>query len=154
MAVFEPVPLNLPVYPLRLKDEAGQRFVFDEVRKKFLILTPEEWVRQHLVHFLIREKQFPKSLIQLEGGLKYNGLQKRSDILVYSQQGEKLLLAECKAPSVKITQEVFDQIARYNFVHRVQWLLVSNGMEHYCCKLDWEKESYQFLPELPLFSHL
>ncbi len=154
MAVFEPVPLNLPVYPLRLKDEAGQRFVFDKVRKKFLILTPEEWVRQHLVHFLIREKQFPKSLIQLEGGLKYNGLQKRSDILVYGQQGEKLLLAECKAPSVKITQEVFDQIARYNFVHRVQWLLVSNGLEHYCCKLDWEKESYQFLPELPLFSHL
>ncbi len=154
MAVFEPVPLNLPVYPLRLKDEGAQRFVFDEVRKKFLILTPEEWVRQHLVHFFIREKQFPKSLIQLEGGLKYNGLQKRSDILVYGQQGEKLLLAECKAPSVKITQEVFDQIARYNFVHRVQWLLVSNGMEHYCCKLDWEKESYQFLPELPLFSHL
>ncbi|MEY5069427.1 MAG: hypothetical protein RLZ47_1289 [Bacteroidota bacterium] len=154
MAVFEPVPLNLPVYPLRLKDEAGQRFVFDVVRKKFLILTPEEWVRQHLVHFLVREKQFPKSLIQLEGGLKYNGLQKRSDILIYNQQGEKLLLAECKAPSVKITQDVFDQIARYNFVHRVQWLLVSNGMEHYCCKLDWEKESYQFLPELPLFSHL
>jgi hypothetical protein len=119
-----------------------------------LILTPEEWVRQHLVHFLIQEKQFPKSLIQLEGGLKYNGLQKRSDILIYNQQGEKLLLAECKAPSVKITQDVFDQIARYNFVHRVQWLLVSNGMEHYCCKLDWEKESYQFLPELPLFSHL
>ncbi len=154
MAVSELIPLNLPVYPLRLKDEGGQRFVFDEVRKKFLILTPEEWVRQHLVHFLIRDKQFPKSLIQLEGGLKYNGLQKRSDILVYNQQGEKLVLAECKAPSVKITQEVFDQIARYNFVHRVQWLLVSNGLEHYCCKLDWKTESYQFLPELPLFGQL
>jgi hypothetical protein len=154
MALFEPLPLNLPVYPLRLKDEGGQRFVFDEVRKKFLVLTPEEWVRQHLVHFLIQEKQFPKSLIQLEGGLKYNGLQKRSDILVYNQQGEKLVLAECKAPSVKITQEVFDQIARYNFVHRVKWLLVSNGLEHYCCKLNWETESYQFLPGLPLFSQL
>ncbi len=154
MALFEPIPLNLPVYPLRLKDEGGQRFVFDEVRKKFLVLTPEEWVRQYLIHFLIRDKQFPKSLIQLEGGLKYNGLQKRSDILVYNQQGEKLLLAECKAPSVKITQEVFDQIARYNFVHRVQWLLVSNGLEHYCCKLDWQNESYQFLPELPLFGQL
>lgn len=154
MALFEPIPLHLPVYPLRLKDEGGQRFVFDELRKKFLVLTPEEWVRQHLVHFLIQEKQFPKSLIQLEGGLKYNGLQKRSDILVYNQQGEKLLLAECKATSVKITQEVFDQIARYNFVHRVKWLLVSNGLEHYCCKLDWKTESYQFLPELPLFGQL
>jgi hypothetical protein len=154
MAVFEPIPLNLPVYPLRLKDEAGLRWVFDEVRKKFLVLTPEEWVRQHLVHFLIQQKQFPKSLIQLEGGLKYNGLQKRSDILVFNQLGEKILLAECKAPSVKITQDVFDQIARYNFVHRVQWLLVSNGLEHFCCKLDWETESYQFLPELPLFSQL
>ena len=154
MAVFEPIPLNLPVYPLRLKDEAGLRWVFDEVRKKFLVLTPEEWVRQHLVHFLIQQKQFPKSLIQLEGGLKYNGLQKRSDILVFNQLGEKILLVECKAPSVKITQDVFDQIARYNFVHRVQWLLVSNGLEHFCCKLDWETESYQFLPELPLFSQL
>lgn len=154
MSLFEPIPLNLPGYPLRLKDEAGQRWVFDEVRKKFLVLTPEEWVRQHLVHFLIQEKQFPKSLIQLEGGLKYNGLQKRSDILVYNQHAEKLLLAECKAPSVKITQAVFDQIARYNFVHRVQWLLVSNGLNHYCCKLDWEKESYQFLQELPVFSAL
>lgn len=154
MALFEPIPLNLPVYPLRLKDEAGQRWVFDEVRKKFLVLTPEEWVRQHLVHFLIQQKQFPKSLIQVEGGLKYNGLQKRSDVLIYNQKGEKLLLAECKAPSVKITQDVFDQIARYNFVHRVQWLLVSNGLEHFCCKLNWETESYQFLPELPLFSQL
>jgi hypothetical protein len=154
MAVFEPIPLNLPVYPLRLKEEAGLRWVFDEVRKKFLVLTPEEWVRQHLVHFFIQQKQFPKSLIQLEGGLKYNGLQKRSDILVFNQLGGKILLAECKAPSVKITQDVFDQIARYNFVHRVQWLLVSNGLEHFCCKLDWETESYQFLPELPLFSQL
>ncbi|MEY3678590.1 MAG: hypothetical protein RI924_731 [Bacteroidota bacterium] len=154
MALFEPIPLNLPLCPLRLKDAGGRRFVFDEVRKKFLVLTPEEWVRQHLVHFLIQEKQFPRSLIQLEGGLKYNGLQKRSDILMYNQKGEKLLLAECKAPSVKISQEVFDQIARYNFVHRVKWLLVSNGLEHYCCKLNWETESYQFLPELPLFGQL
>ena len=154
MSLFEPSPLNLPVYPLKLKDEAGQRFVFDELRKKFLVLTPEEWVRQHLVHFLIREKQFPKTLIQLEGGLKYNGIQKRSDILVFNTRGEKILLAECKAPSVKITQDTFDQIARYNFVHRVPWLLVSNGLEHYCCKLNWETESYEFLPELPLFGQL
>lgn len=154
MSLFEPSPLNLPVYPLKLKDEAGQRFVFDELRKKFLVLTPEEWVRQHLVHFLIREKQFPKTLIQLEGGLNYNGMQKRSDILVFNTRGEKILLAECKAPSVKITQDTFDQIARYNFVHRVPWLLVSNGLEHYCCKLNWETESYQFLPELPLFGQL
>lgn len=154
MLPFEPTPLNLPVYPLRIKEEAGQRFIFDEVRKKFLVLTPEEWVRQHVVQYLIRDKQFPRSLIQIEGGLKYNGMQKRSDILTFNTEGEKVLLVECKAPSVKITQDTFDQIARYNFVHRVPWLLVSNGLTHFCCKMDWEHETYSFLHELPLFSEL
>ncbi len=154
MSLFEPIPLNWPVYPLRIKEEAGQRFIFDEVRKKFLVLTPEEWVRQHVVQYLIRDKQFPRSLIQIEGGLKYNGMQKRSDILTFNTEGEKVLLVECKAPSVKITQDTFDQIARYNFVHRVPWLLVSNGLTHFCCKMDWEHETYVFLPELPLYKQL
>lgn len=151
-AMFEPTPLNLPQYPLRIKQDDKGTYIFDDIRKKFLVLTPEEWVRQHLVHFLIHEKKYPKSLIQLEGGLKLNSRQKRSDILIFNSTGQKVLLVECKAPSVKISQDTFDQIARYNFVHRVQWLLVSNGIQHYCCEIDFERSSYRFVEELPKYS--
>jgi hypothetical protein len=150
--MIEPVPLNLPSYPLRIKKKGDITYIFDEIRKKFLVLTPEEWVRQHLVHFLVQEKKYPRSLIQLEGGLKLNSLQKRSDILIYNSTGNKIVLVECKAPSVKITQNTFDQIARYNFIHRVQWLLVSNGLQHYCCEINFEDETYRFVEELPEYS--
>lgn len=147
--MFDPVPLNLPSYPLRIKQENTGTYIFDEIRKKFLLLTPEEWVRQHLVQFLIRDKKYPRSLIKLEGGLKLNSLQKRSDILLFNNLGEKILLVECKAPAVRITQDTFDQIARYNFIHRVHWLLVSNGLQHFCCEIDFEKDTYRFVEELP-----
>ena len=150
--MFDPIPLNLPSYPLRIKEESSGTYIFDEIRKKFLLLTPEEWVRQHLVQFLIRDERYPRSLIKLEGGLKLNSLQKRSDILLFNNLGEKILLVECKAPSVKITQDTFDQIARYNFIHRVQWLLVSNGLQHFCCEIDFEKSSYRFVEELPEYA--
>lgn len=150
--MFDPIPLNLPSYPLRIREESSGTYIFDEIRKKFLLLTPEEWVRQHLVQFLIRDKGYPRSLIKLEGGLKLNSLQKRSDILLFNNLGEKILLVECKAPSVKITQDTFDQIARYNFIHRVQWLLVSNGLQHFCCEIDFEKSSYRFVEELPEYA--
>lgn len=150
--MFDAVPLNLPQYPLRIKQDDKGIYIFDDIRKKFLVLTPEEWVRQHLVHFLIREKKYPKSLIRLEGGLKLNSRQKRSDILIFNNTGEKILLVECKAPSVKISQNAFDQIARYNFVHRVQWLLVSNGIQHYCCEIDFKNNSYRFVEDLPEYS--
>ncbi len=110
--MFEPIPLNLPPYPIRIKEEENGTYIFDVIRKKFLLLTPEEWVRQHLVHFLVEEKKYPRSLIQLEGGLKLNNLQKRSDILIFNNIGQKIVLIECKAPSVKISQETFEQIAR------------------------------------------
>lgn len=147
--MFNPVPLNFPAYPFRLKEEAGKTYIFDELRKRFLVLTPEEWVRQHLVKFLIAEKKYPRTLIKLEGGLKLNALQKRSDILIFNTRGEKIMLVECKAPSVKITQETFDQVARYNFVHRVQWLVVSNGLQHFCCEVDFTGETYRFCEEIP-----
>lgn len=150
--MFEPIPLNLPTYPIRIKEEENGTYIFDVIRKKFLLLTPEEWVRQHLVHFLVEEKKYPRSLIQLEGGLKLNNLQKRSDILIFNNIGQKIVLIECKAPSVKISQETFDQIARYNFVHQVKWLVVSNGLQHYCCAIDFEKKSYHFVEELPDYS--
>ena len=150
--MFEPAPLNFPTYPFKLKQEAGKIYIFDELRKRFLLLTPEEWVRQHLVKFLIEEKKYPRTLIKLEGGLKLNELQKRSDILVFDLKGEKRMLLECKAPSVKITQDTFDQVARYNFVHRVQWLVVSNGLQHYSCEINFEQHSYQFLNEIPAYA--
>ncbi|HEY1024859.1 MAG TPA: type I restriction enzyme HsdR N-terminal domain-containing protein [Sphingobacteriaceae bacterium] len=151
---FDPAPLNFPQYPFRIKQEAGTVYIFDEIRKKFLLLTPEEWVRQHVVKFLISEKSFPKALIKLEGGLKLHSLQKRTDILIFNHSGDKLALVECKAPSVKITQAVFDQIARYNIVHKTEWLIVSNGIEHYCCRIDFGQHSYSFVPEIPDFRSL
>lgn len=147
--MFEPIPLNLPQYAFRLKEVNKTRYIFDAIRKKFLVLTPEEWVRQHFVQFLIQEKKYPRTLIKLEGGLKLNSLQKRSDILLFNSSGEKIILVECKAPSVKITQATFDQVARYNIIHRVKHLVVTNGLSHFCAEIDFEEDSYKFLEGLP-----
>jgi type I site-specific restriction endonuclease len=144
-------PLNLPPYPFKISDQNGTLFLFDEIRKKEVVLTPEEWVRQHFVQYLIKEKGYPRSLIKLEGGLKLNGNAKRSDIVVFNNKGEKILMVECKAPSVKITQQVFDQVARYNIVHKVPVLAVSNGLQHYYCNINFDKQSYDFIPELPTY---
>jgi hypothetical protein len=151
LPVFNPIPLNLPSYPFKIKQEDGSIFIFDEIRKKFLVLTPEEWVRQHFVQYLILEKNYPKTSIRLEGGLKLNSLQKRSDIVVFNFWGEKILLVECKAPSVKIRQDAFDQISRYNIIHKVPLLAVSNGLQHYYCEIDFNKKDYRFVNELPLY---
>jgi hypothetical protein len=151
---FNPPDLNLPSYPFKLKREGGSIFIFDDLRKKFLVLTPEEWVRQHIVQFLIIDKRFPKSLIKLEGGLKLHSLQKRTDIVVYDHSGQSLAIVECKAPHIKITQEVFDQVARYNMVHQAEWLIVSNGLHHYCCRINFQLNSYTFVPEIPSFADL
>lgn len=147
-------PLNLPPYPFRITEHDGQFFLFDEIRKKTLLITPEEWVRQHFIQYLTLQKKYPKSLVQLEGGLKLNGQSKRSDILVFNSLGEKVLLVECKAPSVKITQKVFDQIARYNLVHRVPLLAVTNGLQHFYCRINLEEKKYFFLDNLPDYEQL
>jgi type I site-specific restriction endonuclease len=141
-------PLNLPPYPFKISDQNGQLFLFDEIRKKDVVLTPEEWVRQHFVQYLIKEKNFPRSLIKLEGGLKLNGNPKRSDIVIFNNKGEKILLVECKAPSVKVTQLVFDQVARYNWVHRIPLIAVTNGLQHYYCKIDFDNQRYDFIPDI------
>jgi hypothetical protein len=141
--------LNLPPYPFKITDEDGQLSLFDEIRKRNIILTPEEWVRQHFVQNLIHQKNYPKALLKLEGGHKLYGKAKRSDIIAFNSAGEKVLLIECKAPSVKIDQKVFDQIARYNIVHRIALLAVTNGLQHYYCQIDFEKQSYTFIEELP-----
>lgn len=147
--MFTPVALNLPPYPFKLTQKDDDLFIFDELRKKQLLLTPEEWVRQHVVQYLMIQKKYPKNFIKLEGGLKLNQLQKRTDILVFDQFGKADILVECKATSIKIDQKVFDQAARYNLIHRVNYLLVSNGLNHYCCQMNYENESYTFLEELP-----
>jgi hypothetical protein len=150
--MFKPEPLNLPPYPFKLSQKDDQLFIFDEIRKKSLVLTPEEWVRQHFIQYLIQHKKYPKSLIKLEGGLKLNQLQKRTDILIYSKIGLPEILVECKASSVKIDQKVFDQIARYNMIHQVKYLAVSNGLQHYFCRMDYQNASYNFVEDLPLYS--
>lgn len=147
-------PLALPPYPFKLTDQNGQLFIFDEIRKKQILLTPEEWVRQHFVQYLTQVKGYPKALIKLEGGLKLHGMARRSDIVVFNTQGEKILMVECKAPDVTINQKVFDQIARYNITHKVKLLAVSNGLQHYYCTIDFDNSSYQFIRDLPNYTML
>ncbi len=143
------LPLQLPPYPFKITDQSGQLTMFDEIRKKNIVITPEEWVRQHFVQYLIRQKHYPKTLIKLEGGHKLHGMPKRSDIVAYNPGGSKILLVECKAPSVAIDQKTFDQVARYNMVHKVNLMAVTNGLQHYYCRIDFEKRDYQFIEELP-----
>ena len=143
------VPLHLPPYPFKITDQNGQLTLFDVIRKKNIIITPEEWVRQHYVQYLINQKHYPKTLIKLEGGHKLHGMAKRSDIVVYNSAGEKILLVECKAPGVPIDQKVFDQVARYNMAHKVNLLAVTNGLQHYYCRIDFENRDYKFIEELP-----
>ncbi len=152
--MFNPTPLNLPPYPFKLTQKDNLVFIFDELRKKHLVLTPEEWVRQHFIQHLVNDKKFPKTLIQIEGGLVLNQLQKRSDILVYNTAGEKLVLIECKAPQVKITQNVFDQASRYNSIHQAKWIVLTNGLQHVYAKLDLEKANFDFIQELPEYFNL
>lgn len=147
-------PLNLPPYPFKINDNDGQLTLFDEIRKKHLIITPEEWVRQHFVQYLINQKKYPKTLIKLEGGLRLHGMAKRTDIVVFDKTGDKILMIECKAPAVNIDQKVFDQIARYNMTHKISLLAVSNGLKHYYCRIDFEKQAYKFIPELPAYYEL
>src|ERR1700712_4255993 len=148
------LPLQLPPYPFKISDQNGQLSLFDEIRKKHIIITPEEWVRQHFVQYLINQKKYPKTLIKLEGGHKLHGMAKRTDIVVYNSSGEKILLVECKAPSVTIDQKTFDQVARYNIVHKVKLLAVSNGLQHYYCRIDFERNDYKFIEELPDYGEI
>jgi Type I restriction enzyme R protein N terminus (HSDR_N) len=145
--------LHFPNYQFRFKNSENKVSIFDEIRKKFIILTPEEWVRQHMVRFLLEEKKYPKSLINIEKVLKINGLRKRYDVVVYNPDGSIFLLIECKSPVIKISQTTFDQIAQYNMTLKSQFLMVTNGLNHYFCQMDFENEKYIFLKELPNFGN-
>lgn len=141
--------LNFGTYSFRFKNVDGKLFIFDEIRKKFVVLQPEEWVRQHVIRFLKEEKAIPLSLINVEKELTINGLTKRYDVVVFSKTGDIFLVVECKAPTVPITQTVFDQIARYNLALQAEILMVTNGLNHYFCKMDYENGKYIFLKDMP-----
>jgi len=146
--------LNLPSYEFRLKKDDGQVRIFDEVRKKYVALTPEEWVRQHFIMYLINQKQVPAGLIILEKQLIMNKMSRRPDILIHNRQGEAVMIVECKAPEVNITQDTFDQVARYNSVLSVQYLVVTNGLQHFCCQMDYIGNTYRFLEDIPEYNEM
>lgn len=148
------MPLNLPEYPLKVKKNGSRLSVFDRLRKRYVALTPEEWVRQHFVEYLIEEKQFPAALMANEVSLMQNGIKRRCDTLVADREGQPLVIVEYKAPEIEITQQVFDQIVRYNMVLRARYLMVSNGMSHYCCQIDYENNTYSFLNDIPEYAEL
>ena len=146
--------LNLPSYPYKINQKDNKYYIFDPRRRKYVSLTPEEWVRQHFVNYLINYKSFPAGRIANEITVELNGMKKRSDSVVFDSFGIPFVMIEYKAPSVKITQQVFDQIARYNLVMKVNYLIVSNGISHYCCKIDYENKTYRFIREIPDFNDL
>jgi predicted type IV restriction endonuclease len=143
--------LNLPAFDYKLKKEAGKHYILDLIRRKYVALTPEEWVRQHFVHYLINDLKYPKSLFKVESGLKFNKLQKRSDILIHNRDGKAWMLVECKSPDIKLTQKAFNQIAVYNMTIGAQYLAVTNGMVHFCCRAKLGPEEAEFLPNFPVF---
>lgn len=146
--------LNLPYYAAKISEKGGKRFIYDAIRRKNVALTPEEWVRQHFVNYLITEKKYPDTLIANEVPLSLNGMSKRCDTVVYNRFLTPLMIIEYKAPSVEITQTVFDQIIRYNMCMHVNYLVVSNGLSHYCCLIDYKNGTYSFLNSIPDYPFL
>lgn len=148
------VSLNLPKFDVKVSVQNGKPAIFDRLRRKYVAITPEEWVRQHFVNYLLSEKEYPENLIANEIGIKLNNTQKRCDTVIYDHQLSPLVIVEYKAPSVEITMNVFDQIVRYNMALKANYLIVSNGLRHFCCKIDYEKGNYSFLEEIPNYSKL
>ena len=146
--------LSLPGFDYKVKKQNGTVMIFDIVRKKYVVLTPEEWVRQHFVHFLIAHKGYPSALLANEVMVKLNGTTKRCDTVLYRRDLSARMIVEYKAPHIEITQAVFDQITRYNMVLKVDYLIVSNGMQHYCCRIDYAHQSYTFLQDIPDYNIL
>lgn len=140
--------LNFPNYTFKIKNIENEDYIFDEIRKKYIKLTKEEWVRQNCVNFLVKEKKFPQVLINVEKTLKINKLSKRYDIVVYNSDGSIKLLVECKSPEIKITQKTFDQIAIYNMSLNADLLMITNGINHYYCKIDYKNQCYKFINDI------
>lgn len=147
-----PEPLNFPIaYEFDIIQRDGREMILDTLRHKYVVITPEEWVRQNFVKYLIESLGYPQGRTAIETGFMFQGMQCRADVLVYDKQGKALLMGECKAPEIKLKQTVFDQIGRYNTVVQADYLVVTNGLQHYCCQIDRQKNTYQFLDTVPHF---
>lgn len=141
--------LNLPDHGVKLRQDPDGVRIWDPLRRRWLVCTPEEWVRQHVINHLVNDLGCPAPLIVQEHRITLNGLAKRADVVVHGPAGRPMLLVECKAPGVPVDQRTFEQAARYNRVFRVPWLLVTNGLRHYCCRLDLDTGAVEFLPAVP-----
>jgi hypothetical protein len=146
--------LNLPQYSFRITGKEGEEMILDPIRKKYVRLTPEEWVRQNFVQYLIHEGKYPPGLLGIEVMSPYNKLKKRVDILVHNRSGAPLMIVECKSPDIRIDEKVFDQIVDYNMGYRVPYIVVTNGMVHYACKIDFEQNKFDYLLVIPLYEDL
>ena len=146
--------LNLPSFDCKIKKEKDKIYIFDDLRKRYIRLTPEEWVRQHFVSYLIRHRGYPQGLIGNEISLTLNGRARRCDTIIYDIHFRPIAIVEYKAPNIPLTQEVFEQIIRYNMALKVKYLIVSNGINHYCCAVDYEQMTHRFLPEIPEYTQL
>ena len=146
--------LNLPQYEIKISEKDGKRMIFDFLRRKYVALTPEEWVRQHFVHFLIEHKGYPKGLIGNEIELQIGAKRLRCDSILYNKMAQPQMIIEYKAPTIPIQQKVFQQISTYNLLLKVDYLIVSNGIQHYCCKMDYANQKYLFLEDIPEYEKL
>lgn len=146
--------LNFPAYAFHIRHEGRKALIFDPVRRKYVRLTPEEWVRQHVVQYLVQDRRVPQGLVAVEVSVPYQGMARRADVIVHDRAGKALLMVECKAPEVPVAQPVFDQVARYNKVVQARYLLVTNGRVHYCAVLDRERDTYRFLDSIPTYEEL
>jgi type I site-specific restriction endonuclease len=144
--------LNFPTYQFRLRENNSRMEIFDEVRKKWVAVTPEEWVRQHAMKWLVEEKKYPASLLAVEKSISVNGLTKRCDIVAFDRNAKPILIVECKSADVEISQAIFDQAARYNMTLNADLFLLTNGLRHFCCTIDHDQKIYNFIKDLPEFS--
>ena len=147
--------LNLPSYDTKIAQRNGKNVIFDFLRKRYIALTPEEWVRQHFTHFLVEHKGYPTALLANEVGLNVGGVMRRCDTVLYHQKGGRpRVIVEYKAPEINITQAVFNQISSYNSVFRADYLIVSNGLTHYCCRMNYDNNTCEFLKDIPTYNEL
>lgn len=146
--------LNLPTYSLKIKSENGLGYVYDEFRRKYVRLTPEEWVRQNFAHYLVNEKSYPSSRIIIEKTLRINKMVKRCDMVICDNSGNPVILIECKSPDIKISQATFEQVAIYNISFRVEFLIITNGVKHFCCRVDFNTSEINFLNEIPDYQRI
>ena len=143
------VKLNLPPFNFELKHDQDKILIFDLLRKRYVVLTPEEWVRQHFTNYLITHLNYPKALIKVEGGLLFNKLQKRSDIVVFNREGSPWMVIECKAPDLKLSHRTVHQASIYNHSLKAKYLVITNGLKHICCEIDWINAKTMVVDSMP-----